>query len=115
MSMTVLDLDNWAAQGATAELMSKKLGVRLAFKLNEAPSIKVISSIGRGKESRMTPTVLVLEYTKTNDDEWCVSVLRVYGRDVSDGSSALNIYPHEDLSDSRIPAWIRDAAIKGMP
>lgn len=111
MTITVLDLENWSAQGATAELVRKTLGVRLSFRLNDAPEVRVIAAAGH---QQMTPTQLVVAYAKTNDEAWEITSLRMYGRNDKD-ESVLNVYPHDNLHNRIVPAWVRDAAYDGMP
>lgn len=116
MTTTILDLENWSAQGATAELLRKTLTVRLSFRLNEAPVILSLASVGRGNKHGMVPTLLAVEYSKMNDDEWRVTALRAYGyRADKPEEKEVNIYPHESMYNRIVPAWIRDAAYGGMP
>lgn len=113
--MIILDLDNARAQGAQAVLIQKRLTVRLNFKLIGAPTVKATAS-GRGAEFMLIPTRLLVEYAKTDSDNWEVTLLRVFGhpKDQPD-EPVLNVYPHNDLNSRAVPAWIRDAAIDGMP
>lgn len=135
--MTILDLNNWSAKGATAELLRKRIvytehwvghdgyaprqikcvTMRLSFRLSNAPPVLSLCSVGRGKKTNdLIPDLLAVEYSKMNDGEWRVTALRVYGkREDKPEESAVNIYPHDKLNGLRIPAWIRDAAIDGMP
>ena len=117
MTINVLDLENWSAQGATAELVRKTLTVRLSFQLNGAPDVKLLSSIGRGNARRMVPNLLVVEYSKMNDGPWKITLLRTYGHQMDEpDKSVVNIYPHDSLyNNMMVPAWIRDAAYDGMP
>lgn len=113
---TILDLENWSAQGATAELIRKTLTVRLAFRLNDPPELRLISVAGKANKSRMVPNLLVIEYGKHNEETWQITGLRVYGDMVGEPKgSAVNIYPHDHMGSTIIPAWIRDAAFKGKP
>lgn len=119
---TILDLDHWSAGDAVAELRSKMLTARLSFTLTNANPIKSLAAGARGKYANMIPTQLCVEYFKNNDEPWKISGLRVYGRMEKDpDTTTLNIYPHDELwseeraKHSRIPAWIRDAALKAMP
>lgn len=114
--MTVLDLENWSAGDAIAELVRKTLKVRLNFKLTGAPGVRYLASVGRGNDCRMVPTVLAVEYSKVNDEPWAITTLRMYGHvEGKPDETALNIYPHDRMFDARIPAWVRDAAYAGMP
>lgn len=116
MTVTILDLENWSANGATAELLRKCLTVRLSFRLNEAPVVPSLGNSTREEKHGMVPTMLAVEYSKTNDGPWEISVLRAYGyRADKPDEREVNIYPHENMHSRAIPAWIRDAAYKGMP
>lgn len=115
MTTTILDLENWTAQGATAVLIRKKLTVRLSFQLNGAPPVRSLASVGRGNDCNMVPVLLAVEYSKTDNDEWEVTMLRMYGHKEHSDETALNVYPHDTLHDKRVPAWVRDAVYGGMP
>lgn len=124
--MTILDLENWSAQGAVAELRRKVLTVRLSFDLRGAPNIKLIATADGGN---MNPDLMVIEYSKQNDEPWRVTNLRVYGKPIYttdpfvDGfgieeyrpTVVVNVYNHDNINTTTVPAWIRDAAISGMP
>lgn len=115
--MTILDLENPRAKGATAVLVSKRLGIRLRFRIDNAPPVRAIASVGRGNAYMMIPTQLVVEYTKTDEGGWDITLLRAYGyKEDEPNEKVLNIYPHDDLDNHRMtPAWIRDAAVAGKP
>lgn len=126
----IIDLDHRMAGESYAELIRKTLKVRLSFKLTNARIIKSIPTIGRGNEIvYMSPRIMAVEYLKLNDDPWKIVGLRVYGKLVYgsepklDGKGepvwraedGVNIYNHDNLNGSAVPAWIRDAAIAGTP
>lgn len=120
ITKTILDLENWSARGATAELARKCLTVRLSFRLNNAPAVRSLASAGQGIERSMIPNLLAVEYSKTSNDsikgKWVITLLRVYGyMEGKPENNALNVYPHDNLESRLIPAWIRDAAISVMP
>lgn len=130
MTTMILDLDNWTAKGAVAELRRKTLSVRLSFDLRNAPAIPAIAFVGRGNVGMtMIPNLMAVEYSKTNNEPWKIVGLRVYGKITYDGPPekgedgveeyrpdvAVNVYNHDKLGTATVPAWIRDGAIAGMP
>lgn len=119
MSLDVLDLTHNGAKGATAILVrkkSKRLGIRLSFRIDNAPPILAIASVGRGKQHNMIPNLLVVEYERDDDKVWKITLLRTYGhKEGALDEAVVNIHPHDNLKDKRVPAWIRDSVIEAMP
>ncbi len=128
--MTILDLENPRANGAFAVLRRKTLSVRLSFDLRGAPRVKSISTIGRGHRILyLEPNLLAVEYLKQNEQDWKIVGLRVYGKifyknppdldedgkEVWRPETGANVYNHDNIDSDIVPAWIRDAAISGMP
>lgn len=122
MVTTILDLDHWSAGDAVAELNRTWKTERKTFRLSNTQPVKALSAGARGKYANMVPTLLAVQYSQMNDEPWKIIGLRVYGRmEKEPDKQTVNIYPHEELwgeersKHSRIPAWIREAAVKAMP
>lgn len=116
MTTAILDIENWSGQGVVAEVKHKQLIVRLGLELTGAPVVKALGNSTRTTSHGMVPVRLAFEYTKTGDGPWEITVVRAYGyRADNPEEKEVNIYPHETMSNKVIPAWIRDAAYRGMP
>lgn len=122
VTVNILDIDHWSAGGAVAVLDRHWKTERFSFKLSETQPVKALSAGARGKYANMVPNLLAVSYSKMNDEPWKITGLRVYGQMEKDPEQGtVNIYPHEELwseersKHSRIPAWIREAALKATP